>query len=92
MRRSLDRYHPDKNKEEGAEEKFVEIAHGMFWHTVKCWYKLTIYIAYEVLSDATVSMNRTVNVTYSEEVFRNAKYMTGMEKYALSGRMYVLDS
>lgn len=22
------RYHPDKNKEEGAEEKFVEIAHG----------------------------------------------------------------
>lgn len=22
------KYHPDKNKEPGAEEKFVEIAHG----------------------------------------------------------------
>lgn len=22
------KYHPDKNKDEGAEEKFVEIAHG----------------------------------------------------------------
>lgn len=22
------RYHPDKNKEEGAEDKFVQIAHG----------------------------------------------------------------
>jgi len=24
------RYHPDKNKEKGAEDKFVEIAHGEF--------------------------------------------------------------
>ena len=24
------RYHPDKNSEEGAKEKFVEIAHGAF--------------------------------------------------------------
>ena len=24
------KYHPDKNKEPGAEEKFVEVAHGAF--------------------------------------------------------------
>ena len=50
----MSRYHPDKNKEEGAEEKFVDIAYGKQAVTRTLRFKLTLFIAYEVLSDSTV--------------------------------------
>lgn len=52
------KYHPDKNTEEGAEDKFVEVAHGEFsssdTFTIVEWSH--VLAAYEVLSDSTVSL------------------------------------
>lgn len=58
------RYHPDKNKEKGAEDKFVEIAHGGFRACIP-FRPFTNYVyplAYEILSDPTVS-----NTAYNSE-------------------------
>ena len=51
----MPRYHPDKNKDEGAEEKFVQIAQGMSSQRFEGLRALTLSVAYEVLSDPTVS-------------------------------------
>lgn len=50
------KYHPDKNKDPGTENKFVEIAHGSNQSLLVCVQaELTVFSAYEVLSDTTVS-------------------------------------
>lgn len=50
------KYHPDKNKEPGAEEKFVEIAYGKC-SLMSCVRQSNFFfIAYEILSDPTVSV------------------------------------
>jgi hypothetical protein len=51
------KYHPDKNHEPGAEDKFVEVAHGESYGLrlqVLFFYHGTV-TAYEILSDHTVS-------------------------------------
>ena len=40
------KYHPDKNSEEGAKEKFVEIAHGAF---VTTWWLWPVILTFVVL-------------------------------------------
>jgi hypothetical protein len=51
------KYHPDKNKEPGAEQKFVEVARGelVIMSTMNLGFTHLSYLAYEVLSDSTVS-------------------------------------
>ena len=52
------KYHPDKNKDPGAEEKFVEVAHGTLLDLMTKVARFSTWVltspAYEVLSDPTV--------------------------------------
>lgn len=77
------KFHPDKNKEPDAEEKFVEIAHGecanLRVHIIMNFFS----VAYEVLSDLTVRFalsfcNQNINV-----LLRNATFMIDMAKCVL---------
>lgn len=51
------KFHPDKNTDPGAEDRFVEVAYGAFPHPVLSLLDAELYktfIAYEVLSDSKV--------------------------------------
>lgn len=53
------KYHPDKNQDPGAEDKFVEVAHGeLMLLSLSAWSAAISHffclVAYEVLSDSTV--------------------------------------
>lgn len=54
------RYHPDKNHEPDAENKFVEVAHGESLPLKNCDPLIISRVAaYEILSDTTVSHTTT---------------------------------
>lgn len=51
------KFHPDKNTDPGAEDKFVEVAYGAFPHSMLSLLDTELcktFIAYEVLSDSKV--------------------------------------
>jgi preprotein translocase subunit Sec63 len=50
------KYHPDKNKDPGAHDRFVDIAHGEKDSRYYRVFMLTVVVAYDVLSDPTVSI------------------------------------
>jgi hypothetical protein len=78
------KYHPDKNQEPGAEEKFVDIAHG----------QLDLPMTYNMLLKPFSSVRSTVRhyctrffcfVLYNDFILtsfhrRNGKFMTDMER------------
>lgn len=54
------KYHPDKNTEPGAEDRFVEVAYGAFPRLMRLPSDTKPYeicIAYEVLSDSKVCVS-----------------------------------
>lgn len=73
------RFHPDKNKDKSAEEKFVEIAHGMMSFIL---YTITsdCILAYEVLSDPTVRLLPLSWDVPTNSCSRNDKSMIAMAR------------
>jgi preprotein translocase subunit Sec63 len=62
------KYHPDKNNDPGAEDRFVEVAHGMFFFS-KLDADGDLCPAYEVLSDATVSECTPLGGSLNHQIF-----------------------
>lgn len=78
------KYHPDKNKDEAAQDRFVEVAYGGSLEVAKRSCGLDIMpVAYEVLSDPTVRLSYS-SIDFNTATFpiRNAKYTIDMERSA----------
>lgn len=74
------RYHPDKNKEKGAEDKFVEIAQGTF---TELWLELSLT---RRSLRSSVRLYSTYHfhglILWANNTFRNVKSMIVTVKYA----------
>lgn len=85
------KFHPDKNKDPDAEGKFVEIARGesereRMHHFSECEWLLLFLVAYEVLSDSTVSFPFLLSMELEYDIntfLRNAVSMIDMAKCVL---------
>jgi hypothetical protein len=74
-------YHPDKNTDPGAEEKFVDIAHGKssctrFHRMASSWFYISIRSPFRLHG----TQQSQAFLEAHSKLFRNAKFMIGMVK------------